>query len=1687
MNQTTVIHRARLLREIKPLLSDFEENWSTYRKAGTTELEIRKRIRSVPPQWADWKPEAVDQALSDLFVELLIVDIELRRERGEQPDAESYLKAFPDRVADIEGKDVQDALTGKPAVSGPEDLLPRRYRFKGVIGEGAFSEVWLARDASPSTPRDVALKIPKSITGNSVHDLHEEFVKTEHAQSAGVITIIEQATLADGRPFLVMPYLPGSLADRLKPGARAVPVDEAVDILSRVAAAVAHIHSRGLLHLDLKPSNILIGADKLPIVADFGLSESQLKLRYSDNGRGTPLYMAPEMFDQSLRYLDVVKDVTTGTRADIWSLTAILFELLAGRPPFDAESKEAVAIKILRDEPDYRLIGSDPDRRRLADICRQGLAKNPAERFASADDLSSELSDWLHRPSRRRPSSTIKSTTNFILDFDGSELPDVLERSRAGSGTGTNADCYGRETLIGDLAHRIRQNSIVPVTGPTHSGRKFVVGNALCRLAGTAGASRTAVLALPLEESTSDHFLQTVLYELRIDRDDDSFREVAGRDAEIEYAGTRLQEALDGLKSYSLIVVLDEADQSLSSPESKKEIEKFFRHRIFKQGSGVMIVNRLAPGVLTGKRVNPRFAGRIVCDPVEVVGVSATAAARIVTEETGNADIAEEVIRHLGAGFTFYPSAIAEYTRFAVDRFRRDNRALDPVELAYLIAEHNWNDWVEDLPTTEQEQYNLLQTANGTATKLASLTLLAALRGCWLTPEALERADLPIVNPPDWACDRDTEELESAFQISRVGQEVLIRRLSDFGDEIADLAPAFRRLLQIVAGDISADGLIADFRRVLEANRRYLARELPAGNELVECFDPWLQETGVNSIVRPETTISPDPITAAPVLGDNRLTTALSLAVRDHDTPRFAELLLVSPTIPEDLTGLTGVTVRAYDQLLHQGLRIFDEADSIAKWRDSCCDALANEARRRGRADYYFRNWVISWLENTAKSALRADDRDLCRRRLEDAMRLIGPTRSGEHQFVAWLRLRILQTNAKLERNPAARMLIQERALNSAISGLNSSTQPEWWIPRVLNLAETYHRENLDWATRSKSLFAVAESVRRKLAFVTTGRVELTVELARFAFGVALRAHHHQQRITALEFAWELLKTDEEFDAKASPPGHVALRIKVLTKLWKTLYLLRDSGEKKPSRRIRSLRRIADDLLDQCFRHDNMNIQIWKLVLQKKRRLNTRKARWTADEEIRDSSLVELAKKAEEWAKNSQRVGRTMGRFHLELLQLKYSRLGSIRTAAEQAYNRRHDPQAWSRLRESAQRQIMRRHRDIRIKELNAIRTKHGSFPRLFVELAWQKSSYARQAALSFKAQGKRRRSSIDHDEVESESRNLENDVRAVFEEGRAACRNHHLLLLEESRFYRYVHRFDRSIEVLQKLLKHRSPDVRRNAAIMMAETGLAALVYHDDPYYEEPSHEKSDSRRDWLKEQLKVARRRLREDGYNRSSLSRYLVLLDRIDLDLGGSIDFGPIDDLFDLRLGELRGLLERTDVDAAEQTLLVGDAADELEPREALANDWAKAPYRHDYLMAVGQLYLRRAQLGLSPDVVLDCYRSATAFDATYMIERDFAEAQLLRQKAYHYGQVRPRIICQFMLALAIYRAATAGSKVNPNPFPERPRDLMRSRRQEPNSWLELSSRLFQSVEGRTVGQFSDLAARYAAVAQKRLAGR
>jgi serine/threonine protein kinase len=276
------------------------------------------------------------------------------------------------------------------------DVLAKKYRLERLIGEGGTGVVVVARHLQ--LERDVAIKFLRTALASD--EIRMRFEREARAigqiESEHVVLVLDVGALDDGHaPYMVMEYLEGrDLAKILKEDGP-LSVEDAVDCMLQVCEALEGAHQQGIVHRDLKPANLFLtrredGGPHIKVV-DFGISKI-LDPKMIESGPkemtkaftvlGSPRYMAPEQLRNS-------KDVDG--RADLWSLGAVLFQLLSGQPAFDAENNINVSLAVLTKEPPLLRSVAPRVPADLEAIVKKCLSKDRAGRFQTAGELADAL------------------------------------------------------------------------------------------------------------------------------------------------------------------------------------------------------------------------------------------------------------------------------------------------------------------------------------------------------------------------------------------------------------------------------------------------------------------------------------------------------------------------------------------------------------------------------------------------------------------------------------------------------------------------------------------------------------------------------------------------------------------------------------------------------------------------------------------------------------------------------------------------------------------------------------------------------------------------------------------------------------------------------------------------------------------------------------------------------------------------------------------------------------------------------------------------------------------------------------------------------------------------------------------------------------------------------------------------
>jgi WD40 repeat protein len=296
-----------------------------------------------------------------------------------------------------DGTQLEVLTRSPPATAEAKNRYFGDYELLDEIARGGMGVVYRARQVSLN--RIVAVKMllfGEFSSDDFVRRFRIEAEAAARLQHPNIVAIHEIGE-HNGQPYYSMDYVDGQNLAELT-GGKALPVRVAASYLKTIAAAVQFAHDRGTLHRDLKPSNVIIDIFNQPRLTDFGLAKQlgeSRKETATGQVLGSPGYMPPEQAGGRQRII--------GTPADVYSMGAILYHLLTGRPPFMAETMVDTLIEVIKSEPVAPRLLNPSVPRDLETICFKCLEKNPVARYATAQELAEDLDLFLRgEPIRAR-------------------------------------------------------------------------------------------------------------------------------------------------------------------------------------------------------------------------------------------------------------------------------------------------------------------------------------------------------------------------------------------------------------------------------------------------------------------------------------------------------------------------------------------------------------------------------------------------------------------------------------------------------------------------------------------------------------------------------------------------------------------------------------------------------------------------------------------------------------------------------------------------------------------------------------------------------------------------------------------------------------------------------------------------------------------------------------------------------------------------------------------------------------------------------------------------------------------------------------------------------------------------------------------------------------------------------------
>jgi eukaryotic-like serine/threonine-protein kinase len=349
-------------------------------------------------------------------------------------------------------------------------VVDGRYRIIRRLGEGGMAEVWCAEDEQ--LDRNVALKILQPRFAQD-HEFVERFRREASAaaglQHPNVVNVFDRGEF-DGTYYIAMEYVEGaSLRGLINQG---MSVEAAVGVTRQILAAARFAHSHGVIHRDLKPGNVLVDRQGRATVTDFGIAKAGVsEITQTGSVMGTAQYLSPEQ----------AQGLEVTAASDLYSVGVILYEALAGRVPFEADSAVAVALKQVSEVPRPPSEFNPTVPRALDAVVLKALAKDPANRFASADQFEAALDAAKANPAVAPVDTAVFGAAPVAVP-DGTDVREAGAEPPAPPERPPGAEDEGRRrrrwrwAIVGVLLAALVALAVWALTRPAHSAVPAVIG-----------------------------------------------------------------------------------------------------------------------------------------------------------------------------------------------------------------------------------------------------------------------------------------------------------------------------------------------------------------------------------------------------------------------------------------------------------------------------------------------------------------------------------------------------------------------------------------------------------------------------------------------------------------------------------------------------------------------------------------------------------------------------------------------------------------------------------------------------------------------------------------------------------------------------------------------------------------------------------------------------------------------------------------------------------------------------------------------------------------------------------------------------------------------------------------------------------------------------------------------------------
>ena len=301
-----------------------------------------------------------------------------------------------------------------------------KYELRDMLGRGAAGVVYEGFD--PFLQRQVAIKIARLELSKNREEAKRyltAFFNEAHIAGQLIhphIVGIHDAGIEGQMRYIVMEYVPGKTLDRFAQPDTLLPMEKVVDTIFKCCRALHYAHGKGVVHRDIKPANLILSDEDVPKLLDFGIARLSVDPTPEEGMQGTPAYMAPE----------TIAGEPAGPQADLYSMGAVMYELLSGQRPYFADSVHATLYQIVNEE--YRPLKElRPDIPGvLVNIVDRALEKEPKNRYQTALEFSTDLSRAFTSLRQQeagiadREKFNILKTLKFFSDFNDGEIEEVI-------------------------------------------------------------------------------------------------------------------------------------------------------------------------------------------------------------------------------------------------------------------------------------------------------------------------------------------------------------------------------------------------------------------------------------------------------------------------------------------------------------------------------------------------------------------------------------------------------------------------------------------------------------------------------------------------------------------------------------------------------------------------------------------------------------------------------------------------------------------------------------------------------------------------------------------------------------------------------------------------------------------------------------------------------------------------------------------------------------------------------------------------------------------------------------------------------------------------------------------------------------------------------------------------------------